>query len=239
MNSQIILTTILLLGAAVLHAWSADPKSPRKPNEVHVVLDPPTDNPVPSVEPAPEPEATEKELLTEELAPPGEPDLEPSDSEPPPTPPKGLAVRVEKLQTGNGEIDPAKVTLNAPFPAKPLAKAPAGWRLESSDHVPPIIREVELSPGKSITLRIRPHLLVPIADGTQAFSINEPGYEPALGYRQNTTVGAILSTSILQLEEDSKTLGNAIEKLQQLLVTLPKEEVPPQARPVKDAPPTP
>ena len=71
-----------------------------------------------------------------------------------------------------------QVKLLAPFPAKPLAQAPAGWRLESSEHAPPFTREVELSPGKKITLKIRPHLFVPEADGAAVFNISEPGFEP-------------------------------------------------------------
>lgn len=156
---------------------------------------------------------------------------EPAAEEPAPKPRPGLAVRVEKLQTGTGSIDPAQVKLLAPFPAKPLSQAPAGWRLESSENAPPFTREVELAPGKKITLTVRPHLLVPDADGAEVFSVQEPGYDPSLGYRQNATVGAILSQSIRQLDEDSKQLGAAIDNLQQLLVSLPKPEPQPAPAP--------
>lgn len=146
-------------------------------------------------------------------------------------PENGLAVRVERLQTGPGTIDPSKVKLLAPFPAKPLAAAPAGWHLDSSETAPPFTREVEISPGTKITLNIRPHLLVPDADGAQVFSISEPGYDNSVGYLQTATVGAILSNSIRQLDEDSKQLGDAIDRLQQLLVSLPKPEVQPEIKP--------
>ncbi|MEO5913018.1 MAG: hypothetical protein ABIS50_02215 [Luteolibacter sp.] len=148
-----------------------------------------------------------------------------------PAPENGLAVRVERLQTGKGTIDPSKVKLLAPFPAKPLAAAPVGWHLDSSATAPPFTREVEISPGSKITLTIRPHLLVPDADGSQVFSISEPGYDNTLGYQQTATVGAILSNSIRQLDEDSKQLGSAIDRLQQLLVSLPKPEVQPEIKP--------
>ncbi len=138
----------------------------------------------------------------------------------------GLAVRVEKLQTGTGVINPSQVKLLAPFPAKPLASAPAGWHLDPSDSAPPITREVEIAPGTRITLNIRPHLLVPDADGAETFAILEPGYDSTLGYRQSATVGAILSSSIRQLEDDSKRLGTAIDNLQQILISLPKLEKP-------------
>lgn len=148
-----------------------------------------------------------------------------------PKPQKGLAVRVEKLQEGSGVMDPTQVKLLAPFPAKPLAEAPAGWRLEYSENAPPFTREVELAPGKKITLKVRPHLLVPEADGAAVFNVSEPGFDPAIGYHQDSTVGAVLSHSIRQLDEDSKQLGAAIDDLQQLLVSLPKPEPKPEVKP--------
>lgn len=148
----------------------------------------------------------------------------PAAEEPAPKAQKGLAVRVEKLKTGTGSIDPSKVKLLAPFPAKPLGPAPAGWRLEVNESAPPITREVELSPGKKITLKIKPQILVPAADGAEVFSVSEPGFDPSLGYQQNATVGAIVSNSIRQLDDDAKKLGATIDSLQQLLVSLPKPE---------------
>jgi len=148
---------------------------------------------------------------------------------PPEDPAPGLAVRVEKLQSGSQAIDPAQVRVLAPFPAKLLAKSPAGWRIESSESAPHFTREVELAPGKHISLTVRPHVLVPDADGSAVFNIPEPGYSAPLGYHQNATVGAILSTSIRQLDKDAGELGKAIEQLQQLLVSLPKTEQVPAA----------
>ncbi len=134
--------------------------------------------------------------------------------------------------------------LLAPFPAKPLAPAPAGWHLQASENVPPFTRVVELSPGRNITLTIRPHLLVPDANGSSVFNVPEPGFEPMLAYQQRSTVGAILSTSIHQMDDDAKKLGFAIDKLQQLLVSLPKPEPTtdqpvPAAKPPNQASPNP
>jgi hypothetical protein len=146
---------------------------------------------------------------------------------PPGDPAPGLAVRVEKLQSGDQAIDPAQVRVLAPFPAKLLAQSPAGWRIESPASAPHFTREVELAPGKHISLTVRPHVLVPDADGATVFSIPEPGYSAPLGYHQNATVGAILSNSIRQLDKDARELGDAIDQLQQLLVSLPKAAEPP------------
>lgn len=202
-----------------------------KPNEVTVVLDPVGEPPVAVPESAP---PTEPPAVVVIGKPPSKVDLA---AEPPPpdaiavasdeaapTLTNGLAVRVEKLHTGKGAIDPTQVKLFAPFPAKPLAQPPAGWHLDASSSAPPFTREVELAPGTTVTLTIRPHLLVPDADGAGVFTIPEPGYDNTLGYAQTATVGAILSHSLCQLDEDSKQLGAAIDRLQQLLVSLPKPE---------------
>ena len=220
-----------------IHKFNTRDKS--APNEVTAVLDdvePPAaipvgDEPKPAETPAGgptktitdnPPEATEKATAAPTNEPPGLPATDPTEKFP--VPETGLAVRVEKLQSGNGTVDPAQVKLTAPFPAKPLAAAPAGWHLDVSDSAPPFTREVEISAGTKITLTIRPHILVPDANGADVFALSEPGYDHPLGYRQTATVGAVLAISIRQLDEDSKQLSNAIDNLQQLLISLPKPE---------------
>ncbi len=216
-----------------------------KSNEVTVVLDPvgkPTATPNTPAEPAPTPAtaptpapATTPPAAAESATPAPAGPATPAASlpnDPSAGPQRGLAVRVEKLQTGTGAIDPAQVKLLAPFPAKPLSPAAPGWLLQDSPSAPPFTREVELSPGNLITLTVRPHLLVPDTDGAAVFAVPEPGFDPALGYRQSATVGAILSHSLRQLDDDSKELGGALDKLQQILVSLPKP--PPPAEPVAD-----
>jgi len=140
-------------------------------------------------------------------------------------PQKGVAVRVETLQAGETPIDPKQVKLLAPFPAKPLAEPPAGWTLDASGNAPAFVKEVELAPGTSISLSIKPHVLTAEANGTSLFSVSEPGFDPSLGYQQTRTWGSILSTSIEQLDESSKRMGQAIDQLQQLLVSLPAPSV--------------
>ena len=98
---------------------------------------------------------------------------------------------------------------------------------------PPFIRKVELAPGTLITLKIRPHLLVP--DAT-AFALSEPGFDPALSYNQTQTVSAILANSIQQLDADAKHLGSAIDLLQQLVSSLPHPAPKPQPTPTPTQP---
>jgi hypothetical protein len=129
-------------------------------------------------------------------------------------------------QSRVGAIDPSQVKLKANFPAKPLATAPNGWKLERSEQAPVFRKDVELQPGTTITLSIRPHVLAPDADGSQTFSVGEPGFEAAQGYLQKNTVSSILGTSVAQLDRDSLQLGNAISELHRLLASLPKPPEP-------------
>lgn len=219
----------------------------KPPAEVSVVLPPPDPKTAPVVieaKPEPTPKDTPKApvlvigkapqdaeepkdaKIAEEPAP---PTTTPDDS--PPKPRKGLEVRVEKIKVGSESLDPSLVKLHAPFPAKPLNQAPAGWHLETSKTAPPFTRDVELAPGKQITLTVRPHILVPDTNGAGVFNIPEPGFDPSLGYHQNATVGAVIADSIRQLDDDAKELGTVIDHLQQLLVSLPKPEPAPAPAP--------
>ncbi len=222
---------------------------PAPADEVVSQFSPPAQPPPPATPETTPPVATEAptaEAPAAEAPTAEAPAAEPSTADPatPTDPQASLTVQVEKLQTGKGVLDPKSVKLRAPFPAKPLAAIPAGWRLKASTNAQPFLRKVELAPGASITLTIRPHQLVPDADGTAVFSIAEPGFDPALGYRQAQTVSAILATSIQQLDEDAKQLGHAIDQLQQLVSSLPQpapKPLPPPAviptvLPVKPSP---
>jgi len=152
------------------------------------------------------------------------------DAGPPKTPePEGVTVQVEPGKGGTGKVDAASVKLLAPFPAKPLSQPPSGWRLEHPEDVPIITKEVELKNGTRIPLSIRPHLLVPDADGENVLGVQEPGYDPALGYAQAGTMSAVLANSVERMEDDSRKLGDALDRLGQLLSSLPTPEPPPPA----------
>jgi hypothetical protein len=163
--------------------------------------------------------------------------LAPEEEEAPPAPPEpeGVTVSVEP-GSGSGPVDAKSVKLLAPFPAKPLAAPPAGWRLEHPKDVPAFTREVPLSNGTRIQLSIRPHLLVPDADGAQVIAVNEPGFEPDKRYAQTATTAAVLATSIERLDDDSRKMSEAIDRLEQLLGSLPATEAPPVATPVPETP---
>lgn len=215
-----------------------------KQNEVTVVLPPPAPPEETEEEPS---ESEEKEAILITGQPPAEPDseapeeptneitllddipeAEPSpeiDAEPAPENKEpGLEIRVESVNEGTGKIDPSLVKLKASFSPKALSTPPTGWALTKSEDTPAIVKDVELKPGTSITLRIQPHVLSPEADGTNVFSVGEPGFNTALGYRQTQTVSAVLGDSVAKLDNDSLRLGNAISELHNLLASLPKPE---------------
>ncbi len=205
-----------------------------EPNEVTVVLEPPA--PVAIVIPEeeiPSPDEVKKPILVSGKPRPaaalqtGEAPADPAIPEP------GLEVRVESIRSGTGTIDPDQVSLSASFPAKPLSKTPDHWFLEKSELAPAFKRDVELQPGVTISLNIQPHVLSAQADGAETFSVSEPGFDPALGYRQPSTVGAILGQSIAQLDEDSKQLGAILSDLDRLLSSLPQPEPEIQPEPVR------
>ncbi|MCW1915115.1 hypothetical protein OJ996_16130 [Luteolibacter sp. GHJ8] len=165
-------------------------------------------------------------------------DETPAPEEAPPAPPEpeGVTVSVEPGSSGSGSVDAKSVKLLAPFPAKPLAAPPTGWRLEHPKDLPAFTREVPLSNGTRIQLSIRPHLLVPDADGAQVISVSEPGFEPDKRYAQTATTAAVLATSLERLDDDSRKMGEAIDRLEQLLGSLPAPVAPPVATPVAPTP---
>lgn len=153
---------------------------------------------------------------------------------PPADPEPGLAVRVSGFTDGTSKVDPESISLKAPFPAKPLGAVPSGWRLvRADDRVPIFDTEVKISSGPGLQLKVRPHVLVPDANGATVFAVGEPGFDPARGYRQDSTIGAILGDSIRTLKDEEKRMDGAIDRLEQLLISLP------ESTPASPAPPNP
>lgn len=146
---------------------------------------------------------------------------------PPHDPGRGVDVQVSRVKGDLDSLDPEQVSVKAPFPAKPLTPAPAGWKfIRNDDPESGFDREVELTPGTALKLTIRPHILVPDTDGAGTFGVVEPGFEHTLQYRQTETVGSLLGESIRRLREDDARMGDAILRLEQLLVSLPTDPEP-------------
>lgn len=143
-----------------------------------------------------------------------------------PEAPAGLNVRVEEIRAGSGKIDPAKIQLKANFPVKALTTIPEGWKLEISQSPPAFTREIEIKPETFVKIEITPHVLSPDSDGSEIFSVLEPGYNHESGYQQDQAVATILEKSITQLDTDSIKMGNALSELHRLLASLPRSEAP-------------
>lgn len=142
---------------------------------------------------------------------------------------RGVSVAVEP-GSSTTPFKASEIKLLAPFPAKPLSNPPAGWKLVQPDQVPPIARQADLANGTQVPLSIRPHLLVPDADGENVLALLEPGYDPGLQYAQKHTMGSILADSIIGIDETSERLSAATERLEQLLSSLPAPA--PRATPI-------
>ncbi|MEP4078723.1 hypothetical protein [Haloferula sp.] len=148
-----------------------------------------------------------------------------------PTPEEITGVRVEvEAGSSNANVDASKIKLLAPFPAKPLSSSPSGWKLIQPEDAPPFSKKVELASGSTVTLSIRPHVLVPDADGDAVFGVREPGFDPAAHYAQKDTIGAVLADSIMSLDANSDRLNEAAKRLDELLTSLPAPA--PKASPI-------
>jgi len=73
--------------------------------------------------------------------------------------------------------------------------------------------------------------LVPKTDGTEAVSLTEPGFSPALGAQQSSTTAALLADSMHQLESTANNLDTAISQLENLLLSLPASQNSPATTP--------
>jgi len=137
---------------------------------------------------------------------------------------EGIQIQVER---STGISDAARksgaIKVYSPWPAKPLAEAPAGWRyVPAPSEIEAYKQTVKLSSGNTIDLSITPFVLEPVNDGVKIISIAEPGYDPDLQYAQKNTLGTMLQKSTIELEENEKHAARAISLLQQLLSSLPQ-----------------
>jgi len=140
--------------------------------------------------------------------------------------PDGPLLRVQSLRdTGGQRVDAGEIRITAPFAAKPIGRPSAGWKLVTSPDAPAFVENVEVAPGTWLELSIRPHVLVPDADGRSVFQIPEPGFDTAHGYKQAATISSAIASSLDQLEADARVLGEVSDELEQILISLPKPAI--------------
>ena len=142
-----------------------------------------------------------------------------------PVAPSGVNIEIEGGAT-SGRYASEDVKLLAPFPAKPLIDPPVGWKIVQPEGLPAFSETAELPNGTKLDLSIRPHLLVPDADGSHVFALSEPGFDAQLGYAQTDTIGSVLADTIHALDENGDRLDAAARRLSELLDSLPAAPAP-------------
>lgn len=139
---------------------------------------------------------------------------------------EGIQIQVEKTAGKSGvRTQEGKVKIEAPWPAKPISVPPVGWKFApDTKGSEPFRTQVELASGNTVDLSITPYMLVPISDGRSAIKISEPGYDAALQFAQENTLGVMLQSSLVEIENHEKNAADVIQRLQQLLSSLPRKE---------------
>jgi len=137
-----------------------------------------------------------------------------------------IQIQIEKIAGKLGvESEPGTVKIDAPWPAKPISIPPSGWKFAPAPKdVEPFRTQVTLSTGNEVELSITPYILVPLSDGITSIKISEPGYEAALQYGQENTLGIMLQNSTTEIEKHEKQAAATIQQLQQLLSSLPRQK---------------
>ncbi len=210
---KISICIIFSIAAAAIHAQTlSDPISPEE--DFASVLDPL----VPAVTVINEDEQKEQEDDNKEA--------EEVDKDISKTADDGIQIQVEKIAGQSGILNKkGKVKIDSPWPAKPISVPPTGWKFAPGEKdTEPFRAKVELASGNTVDLSIIPYVLVPIADGRTAIKISEPGYQAALQFAQKNTLGVMLQNSTSEIEHHEKHAAEAIQRLQQLLSSLPRTE---------------
>ena len=136
---------------------------------------------------------------------------------------EGIQVQIEKI-AGKPVNGDGSVKVDAPWPAKPISTPPTGWRFApAAKGVEPFLTKVTLSNGSDVELSITPYVLEPLADGLASIKITEPGYQAGVEYDKENTLGIMLQNSTKEIENHEKQTAQAIERLQQLLSSLPRQ----------------
>jgi len=160
-----------------------------------------------------------------EADPEGKSDHQQNDDEKKPEADGGIQIQVEKSSGKSGaKQSKGAVKIDAPWPAKPISLPPAGWKFAPAPKgTQPFRTQVKLVSGNTVDLSITPYVLVPITDGNTSIKISEPGYEAQLQYAQKNTLGVMLQNSTAEIENHEKHAADAIQRLQQLLSSLPRK----------------
>jgi len=214
MKLSIFITCFLLTGHLYAQTFAEEEGSEE---ELGLLLELP---PVPVVTD----DKSKEEFIEEDLAEALEAlDDEPSEEEEDEVVEKGIQVQIEKI-AGKPVNGDGSVKVDAPWPAKPISTPPTGWKFAlAGKGVEPFLTKVTLSNGSDVELSITPYILEPLSDGLTSIKITEPGYQAGVGYDEENTLGIMLQNSTKEIENHEKQTAQAIERLQQLLSSLPRQ----------------
>ena len=136
----------------------------------------------------------------------------------------GIQIQIEKTaQKSGARHEKGKVKVYSPWPAKPISSPPIGWKFAPAPKgTEPFRTQVTLSSGNTVDLSITPYVIVPLSDGKTSIKISEPGYNAAQ-QSQEDTMGVMLYNSITEIENHEKHAADTIQRLQQLLSSLPRQ----------------
>ena len=108
---------------------------------------------------------------------------------------------------------------------KVIGIVPAGWKIVPLEEAKMESDPVEIRPGVKQTIQVSPYKLVP---DEPRMAVKDPGFDPALGNGQTSTIGAALTRYNEEAAQLSARLQAAIKTLNGIL---PPAENPPPVKP--------
>ena len=137
---------------------------------------------------------------------------------------EGIHLQVDQFpDEGAAKKGTQEPRITAPWPAKPDQNIPNGWKLvPAPESLNDFKISVNLEDGQTVHLTMTPFVLAPRKGGSVIAAVVEPGFDPVQFDQQEKTMGALLSSATIQLEQKEKQAAVVIDQLQQLLSSLPQ-----------------
>jgi hypothetical protein len=108
---------------------------------------------------------------------------------------------------------------------KVIGVVPAGWKIVPLEEAKMESDLIEIRPGVTQTVQVSPYKLIP---DQPRMAVKDPGFDPALGNGQSSTIGAALTRYNEEAAQLATRLQAAIKTLNSILP--PPDENPPPAK---------
>ena len=108
---------------------------------------------------------------------------------------------------------------------KVIGIVPAGWKIVPLEEARMESDPIEIRPGVKQTIQVSPYKLIP---DQPRMAVKDPGFDPALGNGQTSTIGAALTRYNEEAAQLSAKLEAAIKTLNSIM---PPAENPPPVKP--------